>query len=230
MARIEADPSERLETLKARRKAAKKTDIVSTAGLERITGLGWRFIKLLIDDNPDFPIQKRGAEGTSYEFVVPDVLDWLIKFYRRKIVARDTAQRRIAKLAGITIPDSGVSGLSVAEYRDILRFQVEAQRLKIEQRDLIPAAQVREIMTGLADIVNGEISTMVSRNDPAGRWPADVQAMVKEDLRGLLVRIHDRFGEWLESDVRGTGGAGSRSGSAGGRRVLPGRKGHRAGA
>jgi len=230
MARIEFDPSERIEIFKARRKAARKTDIVSVAGLERVTGLTWRHLKRFVDDHPDFPIQKRGAEGSSYEFVVRDVLDWLIKHYRAKIHKRDADQRRIAKLAGITVPATGMGGLSVAEYRDILRFQVEAQRLKIEQRRLIPDDQVREIMTSLVDIVNGEISTMVSRNDPAGRWPADVQAMVKDDLRGLLVRIHDRFGEWLESDVRGTGGTRIRSGGARRRPVLPERKGDRAGA
>jgi len=230
MARIEFDPGERLETLKARRKAARNDDVVSTAGLERITGLGWRYLKRLIDENPDFPIRKRGAEGSSYEFVVPDVLDWLIGYYRGKVQARDAAQERIARLAGITVPNGSTNGLSVKDFIEINRVQLEVQRRKVEQRQLVPATEVRAIMSGLAGVVQSELTTMVSRIDPAGRWPADARAMIAEELRNLLVRIHDGFGEWLDSDVRGTNGTGSRSRATKRRAVLPKRAGNSTGA
>jgi len=225
MSRKAADPTSRIELLKAARKVARKDDILNAEEMAKVARMTWRNLKEMIDADLEFPVQRRGSEGSSWEFEAVKVLDHMLKRCREQLAERDAAQQRIARLTGVKLDGRKSDSLSIRDMLEVDRIQRETQRRKVEQRQLVQADEMRSVMTGLVGIVQGAVSTMVSRLDPAGRLPPEVRALMTDELRNLLVRIHDEFGEWLDADVLRASRARGRSRAAGKRRVLSKREG-----
>lgn len=213
MSRKSADPSARLKLLQAARRIARKDDVVNADDMASITKMTWRNLRKIIDADPGFPIQSRGAEGIAWEFQVTAVLDHMIKRCQGEIRANAAKARRLAELAGVTVPDDD-SGMSLADLRQINLLQMDTQRRKIEQRELVQAGEVRAMMTDFFTMVQSETLATVTQLDPAGQWPAKTRAEVSDHLRTMLVRVHDKFARWISDDIRDDRPARKRTGRA----------------
>jgi len=201
VARKSADPTARLKIYLAAREIVRRDDVANAEEMAKILRMTWRNLRLIIDADPSFPVQSRGAEGIAWEFRVAKVLDHLSKRCRAEIEENATRSRRLAELAGVTVPEDGV-GLSLSELREINRLQMDTQRRKIEQRELVPAAEVRSMMTEFFTMVQSVTLATVTELDPAGQWPAKTRADVSDHLRTMLVRVHDKFASYITDDIR----------------------------
>lgn len=211
MGRIAADASYRLKVLDAARKAVKKDELLNADEMAIAVKMTWRNLKRLIDEDPEFPVVSRGAEGHAWQFDARAVIDHLAKRYRKMAAARDETERRRARLAGISIPDDAPSGLGVDDYVQINRVQIEVQRRKIEQGEWVRRSDVASLITDFMTMVQAEHLAIDADVDQAGLLPPPVRAAVRERERGILVRLHDRFGAYISNDARSSGRAGRRA-------------------
>lgn len=219
MARKIADPTERLRLLSARREVATPEDIVNAEEMAQIAGITWRNLKIQIDQDPHFPIRKRGAEGSAWEFSVIDVLDHMIGQLRSKIERRDERERRKHELIGAVAEEEIPSGLTLSDFSEINRIQTDMQRRKIEQGLWIEKSRHVEVITAIFMTIQQRITAWPSKLDAAGLLPPDVRAAMKDESRTLLVDIHDALGESLAEHVRSTGGNRSRTRAVGEGRI-----------
>ncbi|WP_374648661.1 hypothetical protein [Rhizorhabdus sp.] len=184
----------------AAREVARRDDVANAEEMAKILKMTWRNLRLIIDADAAFPIQSRGAEGIAWEFRVAKVLDHLIKRCRSEIQANSAKHRRLAELAGVSVPEDA-DGMSLADLRQINLLQMDAQRRKMDQGEWVPRAQVQTLFTSFFSMVQSEHQSTAAKIDPTGRLPAEVRAAVQDHMRGLLVRLHDKFGAFISDDV-----------------------------
>lgn len=204
MARKSADPTYRLKVYRAAREIVRRDEVANADEMAKILKMTWRNLRLIIDADPTFPIQSRGAEGVAWEFRVVKVLDHLIKRCRGEIDANADKARRLAELAGVSVPDDA-AGMSLADLRQINLLQMDAQRRKMDQGQWVPRAQVQTLFTNFFSMVQSEHQATAAKIDPSGRLPAEVRAAVQDHMRGLLVRLHDKFGAFIADDLPASG-------------------------
>lgn len=210
MARKAPDPSARIALLKAARDNLRKAKIkgpVNADELAKIVGMTWRQLKTYVEPDPDFPCLMRGSEGVAYQFDPKAALDYLIKRFERELEARKQRNKRIAQMAGFP-EEMADTGLSLEDLRLLDQLQVNAQRRKIEQGLYVTAAEHEAAVTDLLTTMREETLSAVGRLDPSGKWPAVIRNQVREELRSILVRVHDKLGEHFNPDVQ-TARAGS---------------------
>lgn len=204
MARQAPDQSARIALLKAARANLRKQKIkgpVNADEMAKIAGQTWRNLKPQIEADPEWPCLMRGSEGVAYQFDPKAVLDHMVKRLEEKLKERTDRNRRIAEMAGFQ-PELADTGLSIEELRHLDQLQTSVQRRKIEQRSYVPLADHEAIIADLFSTMQAETLSTVGRLDPAGKWPALVRAAVREEMRSLLVRIHDQLGSHLNPDAK----------------------------
>lgn len=204
MARQSPDPSARIALLKAARVNLVKSKIkgpVNGHEMAKIAGMTWRNLKFQIEADPDWPCLMRGSEGVAYQFDPRKVLDHMVRRLQAKLNERTTRNRRIAEMAGFD-PDLADTGLSIDELRQLDALQVSVQRRKIEQRTYVPLGEFEAVLADVFSTMQAETLSLVGRLDPSGRWPAPVRADVKDELRSLLVRLHDKLGKNFNPNAR----------------------------
>ena len=213
MARQAPDPTARIALLKAARAKLVKSKIkgpVNADEMAKIAGMTWRNLKPQVEEDADWPCLMRGSEGVAYQFDPKKVLDHMVKRLEAKLQERHDRSARLAKIAGFP-EELAQTGLSIEELRHLDALQVSVQRRKIEQRNFVPLAEFEAVIADVFSTMQAETLSLVGRLDPSGRWPATVRADVKDELRSLLVRLHDKLGARFNPDAVRT----SRAGTAG---------------
>lgn len=203
MSRKTPNPSPRIAKLEAARKTIRRKLIVNGEDLSKIVGLTWRRLRDLVEADPEWPVIRKGSEGVSYEFDAKAVLDHMIRRAKEQMVGRHKRADRIATMSGVLISPELLAQdqLSINDLRTIDTLQTSAQRRKIEQRHYVRRDEAEAVITDLFSTMQAETMATVSRLDPAGRWPSQVRAEVAEAVRGLLVTLHDKVGDWLKPDA-----------------------------
>jgi hypothetical protein len=138
-----------------------------------------------------------------------DVLAHMISKLELEQKERDARAARVATMAGV--PEHVArSGIPVADLVKIDQLQTSAQRRKIEQREYIRRVEAESVITGMFTTMQSETLAIASRLDPSGQWPPEVRASVADELRSVLVKVHDGVAGWL-TDVRPTSRARNRA-------------------
>jgi hypothetical protein len=199
-----ADPSARIELLKARRAKFVKSKIkgpVQAEELAQIVGMSWRStLKPMVDEDPNFPCLMRGSEGVAYKFDALKAIDYIIKVLAAKLKERTTRIAAMAEMAGFD-PQLAEAGMSLDELRTLDALQVSMQRRKIEQRNYVPLAEFEATIADIFSTIQAELLSTAGRLDPSGRWPAAVRNAVREEMRSVLVRTHDKLGKRLNPNA-----------------------------
>lgn len=208
MARQPPDPSARIALLKERRAQLVKRKIkgpVNGEEMAKIAGVTWRSLKPQIEEDPEWPCLARGSEGVAYQFKPREVLDHMIRRLEEKLKDRTARNRRIAEMAGFD-PKLADTGMSLEELRQLDTLQVSVQRRKIEQRSYVPLDEFEAIIADVFTTIQAETLSTAGRLDPSGKWPGPVRAAVKEEMRSLLVRLHDKLGSRFNPNAGTAGG------------------------
>lgn len=203
MARKASDPTARIAQLKAARAKFVKSKIkgpLNGGEMAQAVQMSWRWFKQIVDDDDGFPCLLRGSEGSPYQFDPRPVFDHMIKRLQEQLQDRSTRNRRLAEVAGIS-PELADSGMSLEEIRMLDAIQVSTQRRKIEQRLYVQLAEHEAVIADVFSTIQAEVLSTAGRLDPSGRWQAAIRNQVREEMRNLLVRLHDRLGARLNGNA-----------------------------
>jgi hypothetical protein len=190
MARMVADPQALIDRIDASKAHVEAGTILTSMPMSKAVGWSWVNLRKHIEEDPDFPVAKRGSEGVPYEFDAHAVFAHLILRATQEIEKRTVGRDRIARLSGID-SIAGIDALTVDELVKINGVQTSVQRRKIEQRDFVPRVEVETEISGIFTMLQTEILGRASQLDPAGQWPPEVRKAVEQSDRTLLVHLHD---------------------------------------
>lgn len=183
------------------RKAVRKGEILTAAELATAMSMTWRNIRLIIDGDASFPVVKRGAEGHEWNFDLAAVLDWFIKRDEQTVSRAEVKRARLAKLAGLStmvVDGESRAGLTVDEIRSTAQALIQAQRLKEQQAELVPAEPARAFWADYHEHFQSEVIGLLSRIDPAGQLSPGIRKLIDDDMRTLLVTLQGRMDKFIE--------------------------------
>lgn len=201
MARKTADPRENIKLWRARLGETEAGQVANGTDMARIAGMTRQnFIENYVRPDEQFPILKRGREGTGYEFRVADALAHLIRRAEERLAASDARARQVTALIGVEVPDDE-NPLSLAEIKTQIEAMNALQRMKREQGHFVTAERHREVVRALATAVQLGIFGLPAKLDPTGQLPPEVRSKIDDAMSDLAVRIQELAENELGADA-----------------------------
>lgn len=214
MPRTPSDPVARLSKLEAARAEVKPGEVFGAEQMAVIVGLSWRQLRKYIDDDPAFPVLKRGGEGVSWELDGAAVLGHMIASARRVQEGRDQQRERTLFLAGLggdaavhspPAANGGGSGTSAREMREeaqALGAQLDVQARvrvgRVAEGKLIERGEVERFLWGLLTALQTDVLAIEGRVDKAGTLEPALRQSVKELLADALGSMRAAAEGWIE--------------------------------
>ena len=202
MPRMPADPVGRLAKLEAIRKGIKRGTVLNAAELEKVLGITWRFLKPMIDEDPNFPVKTRGDMGVPWEFHALKVVDHLIKQARTAQAERERRKERVSLLAGLGPPsdgpplgrngraESGSAATTLEEARALdalLNVQAKVRAEKERQNALLDRDGVQAFLWRWLSTLQSRVLATKNRLDKTGTLPPEVREKLDDELALILV-------------------------------------------
>ena len=199
-----ADPAARLALLKAAQKKLRKGDVLNAPDMAAALSMTPRNLMLTIAQDPDLPIQKRGAQGRAYEFDAAAVIAHMIAKCEAALSERQSRAARVKRLSGHQgaaatpgVPSDGDELLSVGDLRDINDLQLSVHKRKLQQGHFVVKDTVTAFMADYHAMFQDGVLGLLGKIDPAGQLPADVRLKVEDSMRTLLVNQQARMDRFL---------------------------------
>lgn len=207
--RAPTDPAERLPQWRAARAKLTPGEAVNAAEFAKLAGMTWRYLKLLIDKEPEFPVLERGAEGKAWSFDAAEALDYLIARAERLVADKTARDQRIQRMTGLAESGPGAAavgseqpGSIAASARDMKALgeaQMIAHKLKVSQKEYVLKAPTVALLNDLMITMQAETLAVAARVDPAGRLDPATRALLDEELRNVLTTVQGKLAAWLDT-------------------------------
>lgn len=224
MPRVATDPTAYADALTAARADAAPATIVHAQELARAIGATWRIVEGWIHRDPDFPVRRRGGQGTPWQFDLIPVLDHLIARAEALTAARRARKADVSRLAGFgggeaasplaADPPAG-PGAAAAEVADrgaearglkaLAEARMQIHKLKVLQGEYVRRDRVEALLADLMATMQAETLAVSAKRDPGGLWPPEVRVAVDEEQRNVLVTVRDKLDAALTDWARGAG-------------------------
>jgi hypothetical protein len=207
--RPRSDPTQLLRRLEAALKKAKPRDVVSLSPMAQMCGMTARNLQVTyIDQDPNFPIQKRGGEGVAWELRPTVVLRYLIKRTKAKEAEVARKAHRIAEMTGVKVDSD--QRFDVGDLSKLIDLTLKTQKAKQDQGAYVPAEKMAQFVADYNRTLSSGLLSIPGKVDEVGRIPVEVRAAIDEHIRALAVAMTARAEKFL-----GEYGAGSYPGATG---------------
>lgn len=211
MGRLTADLVPLLDSMVAARKGVRRGRKIGGTELASIVGVSWRILRRRIEDDPEFPVLERGADGKKWLFDTAVALDRLIattkalKDQRRRRgaegarlagMAGDKPSRQVKAEPEPDVPDNAADlAQNARAFKALAEAQMMVHRLKVQQGEYVRADTVRMLLADVMTTMQTETLAIEGKLDPAGQWPPELRESVMEELRNLLVLVQQKIEE-----------------------------------
>lgn len=196
MARTPTITNTRLEQLRAARKRIRKGEMLTAEPMASLLSLSWKTLGEEIAKDPGIPVAQRGSRGVEWQFDARAVVDYFIR--REEAVARKA--RRVAELGGLGAAGAdAVASMGIADLAKAEAVATSVQRRKIEQGIYTLRDAVERAAESYNDAVVSAIVDSAQRADPTGAWPPEMRAMFDNEMRNVLLAVHDAAARWRKA-------------------------------
>lgn len=188
MARTRTITNPRLEQLRAARKRIRKGETLTAEPMASLLSLSWKALGDKIAADPGVPIVQRGSRGVEWQFDARAVVDYFIRLEE----AEARKARRVAELGGLGAAGADVvASMGLADLAKADAVATSVQRKKIEQGEYMPRTRVVQAFDRYTDTVVSQFLNVTHRIDPTGALPVEVRAMLDNEMRNVLLALHD---------------------------------------
>lgn len=204
MGRLTADMVPLLDSMVAARKGVRRGKKIGGTELAKIVGISWRILRRRIEDDAEFPVLERGADGKKWLFDTAVALDRLIattKALKEQRRRRGAEGARLSGMAGVRpsrkvkaepepeLPENAADlAQNARALKALAETQMLVQRLKMQQRELITRREHEEKFEVYSSAVQTGVLAVASKVDPASQFPAELREAIEDHLRTVLVQ------------------------------------------
>ena len=180
---------------------ARPVHVVSLGELSAVPGMPSEpTLRKLIEANPDWPVISRGKNGVAYEFDLFAAVDFY-KGLKAKEEAEAKARAEEVRQFGLDLlgPDAAADmdavGMTAAERRNLLEYELIAMKLGKERGEFVRKASVEAAIAQLFVKFNAQrrklVQRMTKRVDLSREQIAVMESMLEQDLHELATAFEE---------------------------------------
>lgn len=216
--RLPSDPVARLAKLEATRPNVEPGEILNAEEMAAAAGMVWKNLKAIVDRDPDFPVLRRGGEGTPWQFEAAKALDHMIDRARAVQADRERRRDRVSVLAGLGSETGGgspsggdgQSAGSGSAARDmfedaralsaLIDVQAKLRAEKVAQGALLHRDKVESFLWRWLSALQSDVLAIEGRIDKVGMIEPVQREAIKAELATALVSLRGalerEIGKW----------------------------------